>query len=1041
MNKSALFGALLHILLLFPCGILHAESLDEQQARFAAAEFFSPSSQSSRLRAQGRQLVLRSNGHEQGFYIFDRPEGGIVFVADDDAIGRTVLGYSDSGSYDADNLPIGLQDWLEQIGILMDAVHAGKISRANVRQGVRTRIVDRLIKTTWNQSRPYNNLCPSLDGKRCITGCVATAMAQVMKYWKWPKHGYGSVTYDDDGCGQTLSTNLSAHNYDWENMLDSYSGSYTEEEANAVATLMRDCGYAVQMNYTPEASGACVFAETMQQYFHYSPAAKDRYAGDYSEDAWHEFIRQDLLAGRPVLYSGQSSKEGHEFILDGFDDEDYYHVNWGWGGYMDGWFMLTDLYGYNAHQTMINHLMPDSGDDSPFTYTFSEEDGVLTINGKGMMPEEYKLETAPWRTDCDKIRKIVINKGITNIVENFDYAYKDDKQYRFNNLEELILPEGLLSIGRYAFTEANNLTSVQLPSTLAKMDYAFYGCKNLKSLHLPKSLEEYEDRVPGLAELSIDEDNPRLTVEDNLLYTKNCKQLLFVPGGLKRITIAETTELIFDIHALSYGIPIVFKGKTPPDLPNNFLESYAHYLVSSLGYIFAPYGSSGYESWQSFLPAEWRIMTYLDIDHLPDNEITWTQDGGTLTISGWAEQKYQEFGYSNAPYYQNSSQIQKLVVEEGVLGLCNGGFAYQYDNLTEAELPSTLSYIGNNCFSYSGLNTITSYARTAPTLGTSVFRSLPESGTLRVPQGTRSSYSAWLQALPNGWEIEEFEAEALCSCQLYTGETSAVYEQKEWGELLKQHPNAVGVTGSRYKAWAYMMPNALFQDATAPGGYTCPYFQLTDLSYGYATTEAAPLTGFTPSVPFSIIKGEYKRKLAEGYNSVCLPFAIKAEDLPESIKMYAYSYFDSEGSDAIFTQQASTEAGQACFLRCKYNVEWQTDLSGRTIATLQASVSDDNMRGTFVSTEDYQGIGYSPRAKDNVFAPLAQHLHPFRACFIIDTPSAPAEVRICLSDDATGLSDVSDKSDLSDGIFNLSGQRLNKAQKGINIIDGKKIVK
>ena len=102
MNKSTLFGALLPILLLFPSGILHAESLDEEQARYAAAAFFSPSSQSSRLRAQGRQLVLRSNGHEQGFYIFDRPEGGVVFVADDDAIGRTVLGYSDSGSFDSE---------------------------------------------------------------------------------------------------------------------------------------------------------------------------------------------------------------------------------------------------------------------------------------------------------------------------------------------------------------------------------------------------------------------------------------------------------------------------------------------------------------------------------------------------------------------------------------------------------------------------------------------------------------------------------------------------------------------------------------------------------------------------------------------------------------------------------------------------------------------------------------------------------------------------------------------------------------------------
>ncbi len=1031
MNKSFFLWALFIALLLLPAGKACAESLDEEQARFAAAEFFSPSSESSRLRAKGRQLVLRSDGHNQGFFIFDRPEGGVVFVADDDAIGRTVLGYSDSGSYDASNLPIGLQDWLEQVSVLMDAVHAGKINRANERREARNKIVDGLTKTTWNQYEPYNSLCPLLNGKRCITGCVATAMAQIMKYWQWPKHGYGSVTYYDEyGCGQELSVDLSANEYDWDNMLNNYysNGNYTNAQITAVATLMRDCGYAVEMNYTPEASGACVFAETMQQYFHYSPAAKDRYAGDYSEEAWHEFIRQDLLAGRPVLYSGQSSKGGHEFILDGFDDEGYYRVNWGWCCYMDGWFMLTDLNDYNTDQTMINHLIPDTGDDSPFSWTLSPE-GVLTIEGKGMMPEEYKMGTAPWKTERDKIRKIVIQEGITSITDYFNSSSDG-----FTNLEELILPEGLLSIGTDAFINAQKLTSVQLPSTLAKMDYAFWGCKNLKSLHLPKSLEEYQDRVPGLAELSIDEDNPWLTVEDNLLYTKDRKQLVFVPEGLKRITIAEPTELISDHYFLYYGIPLVFKSKTPPDLQRL-------YSVNPLGYIFAPYGSAGYESWEEFLPSGWRIMTYMNTEYLPGNEIIWALNEGTLTISGWGEQKYEGFGYNKAPYYSSRSQVQKLVVEEGVLGLCWNGF-WNYSNLKEAELPSTLSYIDDYCFGFSKLSTITCYARKAPTLGgTSVFSSLPGNGTLRVPQGTRNNYSSWLNVLPSGWNIEEFEAEALCSCQLYTGETSAVFEQKEWGNLLKQYPNAVGVTGSRYKEWAYLMPNALFEDATAEGGYTCPYFLLTDLSYGYATTDAAPRTGFTPSVPFSIMKGEYKRKLNEGYNSVCLPFAIKSEELPINCKIFTYSYFDSEEGDAVFERQTSTEAGQACFITSTTDKEWLTDLSGTTITTLQASASTDNMRGTFFSTEDYQGIGYSPRNKDNIFAPLAQYLHPFRACFVIDAPTAPQELRIRINDDATDLKDLKDFKDSKDVIYNLAGQRLNKAQRGVNIIDHKIVIR
>ena len=1035
MNKSTLFGALLPILLLFPSGILHAESLDEEQARYAAAAFFSPSSQSSRLHAKGRQLVLRSEGHPHGCYIFDRPEGGVVFVADDDAVGRTVLGYTDSGSFDSENLPLGLKDWLEQVGVLMDAVHEGKIQRADVRRKVGSVVVPPLIKTVWNQWRPYNNMCPKIGDERCMTGCVATAMAQVMKYWEWPLRGNGFVSYDDPSCGQTLSTNLSAHDYDWENMLDNYSGSYTEAEANAVATLMRDCGYAVHMNYSTKESGASISARTMQSYFLYHEAAIDRERIAYPEEMWHEFIRQDLLAGRPVLYSGQSTQNGHEFILDGFDTEGYYHVNWGWGGVLDGSFMLTDLNNYNSNQWMISCLMPKYGSSGSFSYTL--EDGVLTIQGNGAMPQEYQMQDAPWKEECGQVRKIVIGEGITSIVEAFGYAYNDGKQYKFNNLEELVLPEGLLSIGQDAFLSAEKLASVELPSTLIRMNYAFFYCRNLRSLHLPKSLEEFEDELPNLAELTVDEENPFMSAKDNVLYDKSGKHLLLAPPALKTIFISETTEEILDASIMSTnGISILSKCMTAPLLPPRILNQPSS-AISPRGCLFIPYGSAGYESLTDILPSGWRVI-YFNIDRIPEMKITWTLDGGTLTLSGWGEQDGEQYGADRAPYYQDRSQVQRLVVEEGITGLCQEAFK-GYGSLTDAELPSTFAFIGNNCFEGTGVTTITCYAKQAPVLGTSAFKGLPKDGTLRVPEGT--DYSSWLNALPDGWKIEVF-ADHFITCFLYTGATSTVKNLQEWDALLITSPNTVGIINPRYEEWAYMTHNVLIEDVAAEGGYRCPDFRLTDLTYGYSTAMRAPRTGFSTPVSFTVTKGEYKRKLIEGYNTVCLPFAVKEEGLPKSCRMYAFSHYDTEEGRSIFSPQAMTETGHACILTCnKAEVEWLTDLSGMTFTTQQASTEDSNMRGTFVTTEDYQGIGYSPRAKDNVFAPLAQYLHPFRACFIIDTPSAPAEVRICLSDDATGLSYMSDKPGTSGLIFNLSGQRLSKAKKGINIIDGKMIVR
>ena len=1045
MNKHIFRGALLLFFLLLPATVVRAESLDEEQARYAAAEFFSPSSQSTRLRAKGRQLVLRSNGHEKGYYIFDRPEGGVVFVADDDAIGRTVLGYTDGGSFDSENLSIGMQDWLDQVGVLMDAVHEGKINRTDVRRKAGDIVVPQLTSTYWNQRAPYNNLCPTKNGQRCLTGCVATAMAQVMRYWGWPKYGSGSVSYYDEGCGQMLSTDLSSHEYDWGNMLADYStGNYTAEQATAVATLMRDCGYAVQMHYTPEASAAVISARTMQTYFNYSAVAKDRYVGQYPEDMWHDYIRQDLQAGRPVLYNGQGASDGHEFILDGYDSGGYYHVNWGWGGWEDGWFMLTNLHGYNNEQWMINNLVPDyvipdgetpSGND--FSYSISTS-GVLTIRGTGSMPEIYQLLKAPWRDKCEQIRKIVISEGITSIVENFGFGAEegDVKLYMFSNLQEIVLPEGLLYIGENAFRHANKLTSVQFPSTLISSSYAFFYCENIKSLHLPKDINEFYDYLPNLSELTVDEQNPSLCAKDNVLYSKNGKHLLFIPQGLERITIAETTEDIYDSFLFQSSIPILSKCTTAPGFPQYITEDLSY--ARSRGCIFVPYGSSGYDRWKSLLPSEWRIITYTDIVNLPDMKTTWTLDNGTLTISGWREQRYETFGGENAPYFPNRSQIRKLVVSEGTLSLCWNGF-WGYANMTEAELPSTLSYIDGYCFSYSGLKTITCYARQAPTLYNEVFNGMPGNGTLRVPEG--ADYSSWLTKLPNGWRVEYFTPEPLAVCHLYTGETSTIDDLTGWETLRKQYPNVVGIVNPRYKDWAYMSYNMLKEDATAEGGYRCPYFCLTDLSYNYATTNLAPATGFCSPVPFSITKGEYKRKLVAGYNTVCLPFAISEDGLPANCNMYAYSYFDYEKEDAVFSPQSTTKAGHPCFITSKKSAEWQTDLSGMTITALQPSAEDAGMRGTFVSTEEYQGIGYNPRSKDNIFAPLAWNLHPFRACFIIDIPSAPEEVNIRLSDEADRIVSPPGETEKGAVIYNLAGQRIGKMKRGVNIIDGKIVIR
>ena len=1019
---------------------VRAESINEDQARQAVAAFFSSSSSGTRMRTKGQQLKLRSQGHEAGYYVFDRPEGGCVFVADDDAIGRTVLGYTDAGSYDAASLPAGLQDWLRQVEVLMAAVHEGKISNPQMpvtRAG--SPVVEPLILTKWNQYAPYNSLCPVVNGQRCITGCVATAMAQVMYYWRWPAHGYGSVTYDDDGCHQTLSQNLSASHYDWDNMILNYSEwAYNSAEATAVATLMRDCGYAVHMHYTPQESGGGVSASIMQKYFHYGVTARDRSSDSYPEDMWHQFIRHDLDEHRPILYNGASSRGGHEFILDGYDTNGYYHVNWGWGGYQDGWFILTNLNGYNDGQGMISNLFPDDNEDNDFSYVLSA-DSVLTIKGSGIMPEEYKIKTAPWSDDCEAIRKIIISDGITSIVDEFGYCYREEDKrcLYFKNLKEVSLPEGLLKIGNDAFMDSQ-LSSVRIPSTVIIMDYAFGGSSQLKSLHLPASIEEYRDYSYGLEKLTIDENNPWLSVEDNILYSKDGKYLFFVPRRLERITIAETTEGIYDSEFLKLDIPIVSKCKKAPTLPK-YVRDYPQWAISESGYLFIPCGSTGYDNWQYYLPSGWTVMNYTDISYVPDFKISWRLSSDSiLTLSGWGAMN-AEFEYQNPPYFKDRNKIKKIVIGEGIYSLAWAAF-WNYYFAKDLELPSTLTNINSSSFGYSALTTITCQAKTAPTIGNDVFIGLPEKGTLRVPQG--SNYTSWLNALPAGWNIEYIDPYPLATAYICTGEERQVFSIKEWDTLLGQYPNTIGIVTPKRTDWAYLTYNMLVED-TLSDTYRCPYLHLSDLTSMKSYLSEAPQTGFIPPVFFTVMKGEYTRALTSGYNTICLPFAISEDSLPQNCRIYTYSHYDPDKGDVIFNPQTRTEPGHACFVICESAVTLQSNLAGTTITTQPPSAEDDDTRGTYITTDDYQGKGYAPRSEDNIFAPLGQYLHPFRACLFINDPNAPSEVRIRLSDgnDTNGTYHIKASASQSlEQIYTLSGQRLVVPRKGQPYIVNGKIV-
>lgn len=337
---------------------------------------------------------MQTQKGEPAVYIFDRPasSGYLIVSADDTA--TPLLGYADSGSFDANNMPPQLEWWLSEYASQIDYASANGIKNTYAPIANKKEIAP-LVETKWNQGTPYNNLCPSVNNIKCPSGCVATAMAQVMKFWNYPEVGTGRVTatLPSGGTGEGF-INLAQKPFDWNNMIDSYSGyDYTNEQGNAVATLMQAAGYAAKMNYAPGGSGALSInaAISLSKNFKYNPNIQYLQRLYFNASEWNEIVYNELAAGRPILYGGQSTSVGHEFVCDGYDGNGYFHFNWGWGGMSDGYFILDALNpnsvgtgggaggGYNSRQDIIIGIQPSSVETDVYLTQF----GNLSASASG----------------------------------------------------------------------------------------------------------------------------------------------------------------------------------------------------------------------------------------------------------------------------------------------------------------------------------------------------------------------------------------------------------------------------------------------------------------------------------------------------------------------------------------------------------------------------------------------------------------------------------------------------------------------------------
>ena len=291
------------------------------------------------------------------------------------------MGYSDEGNIDFDNLPDNLRahlayfqsqiSWVENKAVNQSPEIALEWSRYLSGTTLRSGGGVLLSTANWSQKDPYNRKCPYLIGKgRALTGCVATAMGIIMKYHKYPEKAVNppvSNSYKENGKSVTATIDYSA-GYDWNNMLDDYRSNFIEKQGNAVATLLYHCGANVEMDYGVSGSGANTprVAKALSDVFGYSPEIRFLPKEAYRWKEWKAMICEELDTGFPLIYDGQSTKDGgHAFVCDGYDANGLFHINWGWGGYSNGYFQLSvlddndDGIGYSKGQGAILHIRPN----------------------------------------------------------------------------------------------------------------------------------------------------------------------------------------------------------------------------------------------------------------------------------------------------------------------------------------------------------------------------------------------------------------------------------------------------------------------------------------------------------------------------------------------------------------------------------------------------------------------------------------------------------------------------------------------------------
>lgn len=481
-----------YILLLLASALFapgHAAPVSFRTAQQKAAAFWQ--------KATGKKLrckLTKAAQEAQPYYVFNDTDQGFVIIAGDDAV-PSVLGYSAQGSLQEGAIPEGLQSLLQGYGQQIRLLQNGEASPLTDESASDFKGSKQLTTALWGQTGYFAQSTPS----RYPTGCVATALAIIMKYHGYPAQPQGRTIYYSDNVNRYLTVDFSQSNYDFDQMPMEKKTGDASSAFKGVAKLMYDIGVAVQMAYSASESSAINgnIAPALQSYFAYDPEVQLRSASYYSNEEWLSMVREEIDHDRPVFYTGDEKGGSHAYVVDGYKDN-LFSINWGWEGQYNGYYAIGSLIAegeqtkYNENAAALFGLHPING-KRPNAVIETEEAGTLAdlaaeLNGKYL--DTLTVRGPLNMNDINSLKRINalhVDASDSRIV-NYNGYYEDNTIfsmafYGYKKVWSLVCPRDVTSVGGDAFRASEDLSTVVLPAGVTSIaDKAFNGCSRLLDL-------------------------------------------------------------------------------------------------------------------------------------------------------------------------------------------------------------------------------------------------------------------------------------------------------------------------------------------------------------------------------------------------------------------------------------------------------------------------------------------------------------------------------------------------------------------------------